>query len=619
MIGILIASVQALLFYLLPILIGRAVVRRLYSNMIPLPFITYFIAGACTLFATVLLARYTLWMIWPTLPFEAIFAGIVTVLGVASIPFNIIGGFRDIKIKPYITPVLFSLATASTIFSIWKIKSPYPFNWDMLEHQTLVDTILSGRFSFVTSQVTDTFGFNGYSTFIHTLIGASQWWYNVQAFDYWHAIGFIHLVLVTFASYLLAKVVTENKAVAYISGLLGGFIFDSSVSFTSLFFIPQTFTAVAFIFLLSQLFAYVKKGMIPTLTLVVFQSLFLFLNHYIIGTIAVSGYIATYLYCQYRIWIAQHLNRKLLFITAVILAVVAIIASAYIPLGFINSGEASSFTPTFAEKYRVMKQIYGFSLFIFFPLGVGAILRWKGEVEVLILTLTLALFSLVILQFPYVLKFYVLARFFVHLVMAIGIYSMIRLLTNRFQHILAYTLIVITFLTLFITNSASWKEILRYENTYSNISAHEVSAGEFLKERYSGQNALIISDPATQQILETISGINSQGGAYMNSASRSILHSLTQPQNQAEIANSLYEINDTVASQSGKRLFVVSGRYFLWQYSAPQDKASLSFNIWYPANLTLEDYQYIQFLNQNPTHFKQVYGNKTLAIFEVSK
>ncbi len=616
---ILIPILQALLFYLIPTSIGRVLVQKVIKKELSYPFVTYFLAGGFSLFAIALVIQYILITLFPALSFSVVFSWATGIMAGGSLIINFFLPRKDLSVQNLHIPALISLVCAAVIFFIWRIDSPYPFNWDMLEHQTLVNNIFENRFNFMTTRITDTFGFNGYSSFYHTLIAASQIFYPTNMFVYWSAIGFIHFFMVIMASYLLTKEVTENKAVAYIAILLAAGIFDSYVSFTSLFFIPQTFTAVVFVFLVSQLFREIKKGRLPSIPFVFFSILFLVLNHYIIGTVAVVVYLTIYLYSKFRLFIARHINRAFLIGAITVLAVAAVILSAYLPLDFLNAGEAASFNPTFEEKLRVMLRTYGFFLALFVPIGLVTTLRAKGEVEIFILTITLGLFALILLQIPYVMKFYVLTKFFIHIILAVGIYTLIRYIQPILLRYTAYLLLVVSLLIVFTTNAAGWKEILRYRDFYTNISPNEVQAAQFLKENYADTNTLLISDPATQHIIEPLSMVNTPGGAYMSIDTRTQLDQAIKSSDHQSIAQLLHEIDDALTGRSDTRLIAISGRYFLWQYSAPQDKESLSFNIWYPSDLTLDNYKALQYLLQDTNRFELVYQNPTVAIIEVKQ
>lgn len=616
-----IASLFAgLLFYLFPTLVGRSLIRLLNKrSSIAHPFVTYFISGSLLTYATTVLVYYIAQFAKIQIGFEYLFAGVIALLSFVFIPANVVIEKFDLKIKRFFLPVIASFGITLLTTILWRVKSPYPLNWDIYEHQTLANNILDGKFSFFSSQVTDTFGFNGYSTLFHTLLAASQTFFSVSVFDYWNSVSFVHLGLVCLASYLLAREVTGSRAVGYISMLLGGLIFDSTISFTNLFLIPQTFTACVFVLLFVQLIRSLKDGKNLPIPLLFVGSIFLLLNHYIVGSIAFFFYFGTYLYFKFQHLLTPRMDRKYAVAIGILITSIAILASGFIPLGSLNKGEGEAFVLGFIDKWNVLRQSYGLLPLIFFPIGIYTIIKRKTELALYALDVTLALSALVLFQLPYVVKFFVLDKYFFGVILAVGLYTIL----NRIKHIilrcLGYAALIFTLVFIFILNSANWKQILIYKNTQSHVSESEIKAAEFLKEVYSGTNTMIVSDPSTQYILETLSGVNSQGGAYMDHPSRDALSDIsTQTENKA-ITDALFRIKDKVELDSDTRLFVLSGRYFVWQNQSETNKQDFSFNIWHTADLTESNKEYINTLISKNDQFRLVFQNETLAIIEVKK
>jgi hypothetical protein len=565
------------------------------------------------------LAYYPLSFLIPGLSFTTVLIAVAASLGLVTLVGNIWTSHSDLHIRKYLLPLGFSAVLALLVSFIWQMHSPYPFNWDIYEHQTLVNTLLGGTFSFITSHVTDTFTFNGYSTNFHTVMAFSQLFFNPSVFEYWKYITYLHFTLVVLASYMLAQEITENKTVSVLSAIIGAIIFDSTVSFTSLFLIPQNFTAVIFIFAFIQLLAEIKHNRLPSYGYVITICLFLFINHYIVGTAAIGIYLLTYFYCKYHKWIKKNIDISVAVQIGIFVAFVAILFSSMISLGFLNNGEGEAFTSTLSQKFTTMKQSYGFFLILFLPLGISLILRRKREIELLALVLTIGILAVVLLQMPYVMKFYALGRFFVHLVLALGVFAIISNIHNKIVRFIAFGTLICGLLAIFILNSVYWKSFLYYDTLLTHVSPNEVKAADFMKNHYAGKDVLLVSDPATQHILEPLSGINSPGGAYMNASTRNELHLISQTNSSAEVAKRLYNINDSLVPTEGKRLFVVSGRYFQWQKSTRNEKFAIAYNIWYPADLSLDDYKKAHLEFDDTRHFTLVYQNPGVMIFEVNR
>lgn len=203
--------------------------------------------------------------------------------------------------------------------------------------------------------------------------------------------------------------------------------------------------------------------------------------------------------------------------------------------------------------------------------------------------------------------------------MAIGMVALLQKITSRFLNNVLILIYIFIFMGIFIVNSYYWKNILYYKNILTHISPNEIKAAEFIKNRYSGKDVLLVSDPATQNIIETLSGINSQGGAYTNAYTREQLIAFSEALSPSEIKDRLYLINDAKEPFAGKRLLVLSGRYFQWQAASVKNRQALYFNVWNPADLTYNNKKYIELLSLDTNSFTLEYENPTLVIFEVNR
>jgi hypothetical protein len=153
----------------------------------------------------------------------------------------------------------------------------------------------------------------------------------------------------------------------------------------------------------------------------------------------------------------------------------------------------------------------------------------------------------------------------------------------------------------------------------TEVSPAEIAAADFIKERYGESQTLLISDPATAYLLEGLSGINTQGGAYANAQTREILLQVGQTMDVQTVKKLLYQVQDTLDTTAPNHvLFAVSGRYFQWQQANETQKKDLSFNIWVPHDLSFSDIKYIQQLTYTP-EFRLIYKNDGVAILELAR
>lgn len=610
---------SALLFYLFPTFIGCAAVRMIYKKRsLAFPAASYFVVGALIIYVVALLTKYIFLVQFPQIGFIPLFKFcLIVVLAVASF-INLLLWYKTklLGIKKYLTPLILSLILASVVTLIWGRGSPYPLNWDFLEHQTLTNNILAGRFSFFNSQITDTFIFDSYSSIFHTLLTASQLFLPIDIVDFWQNISFIHLTLVIFASYLLTWIVTGNWKIATLSAAVNAFIFES-VAFTSLFFIPQTLTAVIFILLFVQLLKEIKEDRVLPFWIMVTGCFFLFLNHYIVGLVAAAILVGMYFFIKYGAWLHSKISFSVFLQLCIMASVFLILFSSLVSSGWINQGEGQFFNFSLAQKLSLLQGAYGYLLFIFLPVGIVQIIKNRSLPEVIMLIAAVLLMVIVSLQFSYVLKFFVLGHFFVNFIISLGIGLFLQQISYKIVNKIMYFYLLMVLMVIFILNTVYWKNTLHYQNLFTQISPSELQAAKFLKDKYSNADVLMISDPATQNILETFSGVNSPGGVYANKNTRDKLIKIADATTSAEIKDELYQINDSIQPTRGIRLLILSGRYFQWQMENQDNREALYFNIWSPADLSFNNQKYIQFLLLDPQHFSLVYQNNTLAIVEV--
>ena len=525
--------------------------------------------------------------------------------------------YKEIKFPDIISSFLILILAGITFF-IWSVRSPFPLNWDLYEHQTLSNLIQQGQINFFTSKISDTFGFNSYPPVFHTLLAIVQKPFNfspIEILSFWNSLSFIHLFLVGLASYLLAKAVFKNDLLALISGILGTLVFDSVLTFTNLFVLPQTFTALLFSLSFSHLIAI--KGKIQNWQATTIITL-LILNHYIIGPIAAAIYAVTLIFYKNRYKFKKLITPLSTFILTTFLTIIIMYLPKIVDLSHVNHGEAAAYKFSLADRFDHFSRIYGYAGFIFLPIGLFyLLLKGKKKPELLwIFFITVALTTLSITPLAYSAKFFVLARFFVNLTMASGIYWLMKLNKSEFLQGLSLVILTTTFFIQLILNSLYWKQGLWHLDKKAHLSLDEVAAAEFLKKNYTSQD-LIISDPSTQYILEALSGVNSAGGAFASQKTRQLLSEAYSQDDISKKSDLLNQIQDKIINHPKNKLFIVSGRYFLWQKTSKTQQLAFNYNIWTPQQLTLKDIEKINKMTKKNDYFAPIYANKYLVIFKI--
>jgi hypothetical protein len=426
------------------------------------------------------------------------------------------------------------------------------------------------------------------------LIGI-YWWV-----EYWH------YFLTSILGFFLFKKFLKNGALFF--AILFSLVFESLVVYSSFFLIPQTLVGLLTAGLLLEADEANTK-------FILLSSIAILLFHYIVGLVGVL-IVAGYILAK-RIQIRPGILNILIFLCTVLL-IIALLANIFGSLQLLPREEAAHFNFSVVEKLNLLSRWYGILFFAFFPIGYFRILRENDNNLKLILIFSLILFSIVFLPFSYVLKFYVLARYFVHIVLSAGI-NMVMAKQGRLLKLISSGILLLSFLIVFIVNQKVYKEALHYGEFETQISYNEISAGEWLRKYSSRKNIFLVSDPSLSYILEAISGVNSQGGAFSDIKTRRVLSAINYSYNPRFIKQEILKIKDHLdENNQGKRetLFVVGGRYFRWQEFNQKEKESTFYNIWAPKIMSKEDKTYVDFLSKS-NEFKLIYINPELAIFKV--
>lgn len=467
---------------------------------------------------------------------------------------------------------------------------PSVLNWDIFEHQTVINQIRAGQWAILPSSLTDTFRFDGYTTLFHTILAGAQSVLPIDPLTFWWDAELIHFLITVLASTYITRVFLNQPLAGLIGGLLGATIFESQVAYTNLFLLPQTISATLGVLGITLLIGSGNKIWRKIIAALLILSSTLF--HFIIGGFVLALAIISQL--------IKNTNRyqlaQLTIALVLLIPTAAYMLATTTQLGAINYGEAEVFTHTLAQKLQYALQWYGPFLTLI-PLGVVMAI-WSQSHRTRMLGLVAALsLATIVAPFPYVLKFATVGRFFLNIALTIVLLWIIRSMHARWTKIVAIGVIAVSLTFVFIQNIRLWKAPLLRDGQASEISKAEYDASRYLQKTISiySDRVMLLSDPATQYILEATSGIDTQGGAYATNATRDRAAAAIQGQLERNT------------------LVVFSGRYFRW-LEHPEDRNNISFNIWRPEGLTLNDYVKISEF-ETQTGLSPIYKNSDLVIY----
>lgn len=616
------ALVAACWFYIFPTLIGRAVIGWFKQKDSLKDFFLYFISGSLILY-TLAIGLSVFRLFTPSLFYSIL----VILTGVSVIANGVISSLfitnkhhthhhtlRTSNILIY----SFILITISIIsFVIWNndVPVPYGLNWDMFEHQTLINLIQQGTFSFKTSQISDTFQFDGYSSIFHLLNAIPQIIWHPEPARYWWIIQGLHLLSSVCASFYLGYVVTKRIIFGFIAAIIGAFSFESYVAYATLFLVPQTFTAVCFAYGLGMLLEQKELLAKRLVWILPVLFLFLFLNHYIIGSAAIVLLCTVVcLLVLFQRWPKSY--RGIVILLPLITFGILTFFTRFIDLSAINGGEALQYVYTPQKLFEFMQVFFGNALIFLGIPGIIFSFHEKDNKYRIVSIAGLLVLAVVVSGIPYALKFYVLGHYLIGIVMAGGIWLFAKNISSKIIQCCILLFLTLWFSIHLLLNAVYWKNDIHYDSFSTHYSQAELDAATFL-QAYDTQDVLLLSDPATQYSLEAFSGMNSQGGAYMNNNTRYIVGKLFRYPTTEELIQELQTIQDPLMSKSHQRiLLVMSGRLFQWINLPEENQQDITINIWAPAPLSYKQRNDIeQFRNYH--NFNKIYENRDLIILEI--
>ncbi len=588
-------------FYLIPFLTGSFFTRKIVKAWIfgaliwfGLYFLIFGIAALGKLDNFVIILR--------------VIAIVISAISIIRLIYLWIRKRSVLKLKRLLAPLFLVVFFTLVYFLIWKRNTPYPMplNWDIYEHITLANLILKGNLSFITSKISDTFTFNSYSPFFEILLSLPKLVFERSLLGIYWWLEYWHYLITILASYILAKKIFPNIWLALASALVSGLVFESIMAYSSLFLIPQTLTAVIAILVFKD----IKEHKLPFL---IIAGVLIFLMHYVLGTLSLFILFLGFIFSRYQ-RLEKYINPFVIFSS--ILAVVLLAINLLGKWKTVNIEEAGHFNFPLLDKIGFLSDWYGVGSIIFLIIGYFIILRKGNLYQKLALGIALLVFGIAFAPFSYFLKFFVLGRYFLNLVIAAGIFLLISkqkiLFKTGILSIIAFSLLLV-----FDKNQANYKESLHFKNYVTQASFEEINASKWLF-KHKKEGDFLISDPATQYIFEASSEVNTQGGVYMNLQTRKLLSGINYSNDRGLIKNKLLGIEDLLLNKYPKKrtLFILSGRYFAWQDFPETEKESSFYNVWAPRLINEKENAYIDYLLQD-NQFKLLYRNDQVAILEL--
>lgn len=517
--------------------------------------------------------------------------------------------------KKFFPPAFLLILAAAVWFFIWRVNTPVGdvVNWDFFHHAVAINNLARGNVSLILTQISDTFTFNSYTplfylpfALIRRLTGidtlALLWWGEL-----------VHFLLTVLVSWWIGRKILGRFG-GFLTGLFGIFVFESNTVYAGLFLLPQTAAALLGSAILAWVITAQQRR--PAWWKLALLSGVVLATHFIIG--------AAFLVCLLTVFLLRAGNisfsrsRTLLLLGPLVLLAISLFLGQTTQFLVPNRLDAADFVFNTATKLKFFYQWFGLLPWLFLPVGIVSLWRRRQESADLTLFLSLILLAMAFFPLSYGLKFYVLGRYFLNVVLAAGLLALVR----NFRSIAVQgALVLIVGLALgsnLLVNMLSTLQASFNGQTNSFISPADHQATTWLKSHYDGPQTFLISDPETQAVFEAAAEVNTQGGAFPRPDTVVALDSLARETNPDIFAAQLLTIHDTLPLQDSrtKTLVNLGGRYFVWQRFSAAQKLSSFFQVWTPQKLAENDLAFIKKLSSS-SRFRLVYQDDENAILEI--
>lgn len=500
------------------------------------------------------------------------------------------------------------LAAAAAAVAVWRADSPYPalLNWDMFEHLALSEQMLRGHVHLSLRSYSDTFTLDTYLPFYHALLSFPRALLAPDPAGFAWSLDTLHTFVAVGVTGWTARRVLGSRSAAAWAMVVAAFSFESHVAYTSVFHMPQTLTAVFFTAALGS----IAGGATGTPALLRWAA-FLVASHFFVGVLAGPLLIGFGLLARLEPARARRLAIAASAVAAGALAAALVARHAGgLVLDPFGTAESAHFTLGPADVWRLMRRAHGFASLLLLPLG--ALLLWRGPAPgPALAAATGVALAAALSPLPYVMKFATLFHFLGAMVMAAGL----RLLASG-AGIVGITAWLAAWLAIFGTGQKASFKREPHHGVHTLSSADERAAAAFLRERFPPETALLVGEPATQHILEGLSGVNTQGGTFASGRTRDLVDRLW-PADAATAADAALQVRDRLAREAPSRVLIaVGGRFFAWQAAEPRHRRASHFNVWRPRDMAPADWEALAQWRASD-RLRLLFRNDGVALFEV--
>lgn len=513
--------------------------------------------------------------------------------------------FKDLSILFFISIIIF--------FGFYRhfTPSPYLTNWDLLHHTVLIKQILRGNFNFFLTSISDTFTINSYTPLFHVIMALPIAIFKINVLRFFWFAEFLYFLFTTFTAYYIGKKLIDSPYGGLITALVSLLFFEATAAYTTLFLLPLTLSGSLAALFLTYFITNKKISIIKA----VISGLIVLALHYMIGITYIA--ILFYIFIKKRFFSKK--SDLFFFICSFIFMLICFLLNLFGQrISILNRPDAQYFAYSLPAIKALLWQWYGMLSIILFPLGLNVFLK-NYKFGKILTTIFFFVTGLILFPMSYSLKLFAINHYLVSLIIAVGIISALSLFNNKLTKLIIFIPVFTSFLSVFVSNVNQHLNLSYNGKQNSYISYSDFATAKWIDGRYSGKKVFLISDPTTQGILEALSAINTQGGAFPKAETVRLLDSIQNEGDPKKILTVLKKINDTIPTQNNRdvTLFVLGGRYFDWQKSDWDCKISYACQSWLPLKIKPSDKRFTEFISDS-IYLTLVYQDQENTILELN-
>lgn len=327
-------------------------------------------------------------------------------------------------------------------------------------------------------------------------------------------------LLSTFWIFFTIRKISRNNFVPVFASLLHMFMFERISAYTSFFLLPQTVAGVWAFIIISRVIHKKRLEIITILNLVV-----CIFTHFYIGPMSSLLVVIILLLGSIK-WLPALIPKfTFIFIFLLFLTYIFEITSGF-DLSFLYEYLFSDYDTRkseflFTNAASLMNSILLSAGAISIPILLSSLstIFSKNKMLPTLSTILFLVICLIGFNFPYGTKLFVIYHYLLILIVAFG-WKKISLSAKTFLYLATLTIILIGLSTNLVVSSWEYKKTLFNQKQVEYVTNIETDSAKYIFSNYNDSKYIVISNPITMTVTESLTLTTSPGGIFATAESR---------------------------------------------------------------------------------------------------